>query len=156
GEGVGVELPEQGRVLAIGKGRICRQGSRVALLSLGTRLAECLKAAEDLDLAGVPTTVADARLAQPLDEALILHLARKHELLVTVEEGAAGGFGGHVVHLLSSRGALDGRLKLRMMVLPDAFLDHDKPEALYARAGLDAAGIMATVYGVIGRPRSIA
>ncbi|HZW46072.1 MAG TPA: 1-deoxy-D-xylulose-5-phosphate synthase, partial [Microvirga sp.] len=140
GEGVGVDLPEQGVPLAIGKGRIVREGSRIAILSLGTRLAEALKAAEELEARGLSTTVADARFAKPLDEELILGLARDHEVLVTVEEGAIGGFGSFVLQLLSDRGALDrGTVKVRSMVLPDIYQDHDKPERMYAQAGLDAA-----------------
>jgi 1-deoxy-D-xylulose-5-phosphate synthase len=150
GDGVGVELPEVGVPLAIGKGRIVREGSKVALLSLGTRLAECLKAAESLNAVGLSTTVADARFAKPLDEDLIIRLAREHEALITVEEGAIGGFGAYVLHLLAEKGLLDGGLKIRSMVLPDAFLDHDKPERMYAEAGLHAAGIIAKVMSVLG------
>lgn len=155
GEGVGVELPDVGVPLEIGKGRIMREGTRVALLSLGTRLAECLKAAELLAQRGLSTTVADARFAKPLDEALILKLAREHEILVTVEEGSVGGFGSHVLHLLAREGALDAGLKVRTLTLPDVFQDHDKPEAMYAKAGLDAAGIVTCVEGALGRPSAI-
>ncbi|NIX76767.1 1-deoxy-D-xylulose-5-phosphate synthase [Microvirga terricola] len=152
GEGVGVELPEKGVPLTIGKGRIVREGNRVALVSLGTRLAESLKAAEDLEARGLSTTVADARFAKPLDEELILRLAREHEVLITIEEGSAGGFGAYVLQLLSDKGALDrGTLKVRSMVLPDVFLDHDKPERMYATAGLDAAGIVTKVFEALGR-----
>jgi len=152
GEGVGVDLPEQGVPLAIGKGRIVREGSRIAILSLGTRLAEALKAAEELEARGLSTTVADARFAKPLDEELILGLARDHEVLVTVEEGAIGGFGSFVLQLLSDRGALDrGTVKVRSMVLPDIYQDHDKPERMYAQAGLDAAGIVAKVFEALGQ-----
>jgi 1-deoxy-D-xylulose-5-phosphate synthase len=150
GEGVGVDLPEIGVPLEIGKGRIVREGSKVALLSLGTRLAECLKAAETLNAVGLPTTVADARFAKPLDEELILRLAREHEVLVTVEEGACGGFGAYVLHLLAERRMLDHGLKIRTMTLPDAFLDQDKPERMYAQAGLHAAGIAAKAMSVLG------
>ena len=122
------------------------RGHAVALLSLGTRLAECLKAAEELAQRGLSTTVADARFAKPLDEALILRLAREHEVLITVEEGSVGGFGSHVLHLLARNGALDSGLKVRTLTLPDLFLDQDKPDAMYAAAGLDAAGIVATVF----------
>jgi 1-deoxy-D-xylulose-5-phosphate synthase len=147
GEGVGVDMPEQGVPLPIGRGRILREGERIAILSLGTRLAEALKAAEDLEARGLSTTVADARFAKPLDEELILRLARDHEVLVTVEEGSVGGFGSYVLQLLSDRGALDrGAVKVRSMVLPDLYQDHDKPERMYARAGLDAAGIVAKVF----------
>ncbi|MFC5504623.1 1-deoxy-D-xylulose-5-phosphate synthase [Bosea massiliensis] len=152
GEGVGVDIPDIGVPLEIGRGRVVREGSRVALLSLGTRLAECLLAAEQLGQRGLSTTVADARFAKPLDEALILRLAREHEILVTVEEGSVGGFGAHVLHLLARCGALDGGLKVRTLTLPDLYQDHDKPEAMYAAAGLDAAGIVRTVEGALGVP----
>ena len=145
GEGVGVELPERGVALPIGKGRIVRQGARVAILSLGTRLAEALKAAEELGARGLSTTVADARFAKPLDRELILRLAAEHELIVTIEEGAAGGFGAHVLTLLAEAGALDSGLKVRTMTLPDCFQDQDKPERQYAAAGLDAKAIVAKV-----------
>jgi len=151
GEGVGVDMPEFGTPLAIGRGRVLREGTQVALLSLGTRLAECLKAAEDLAALGLSATVADARFAKPLDEDLVLRLAREHAVLLTVEEGSVGGFGSHVLQLLAERGALDRGLKVRPLVLPDHFLDHDKPEAMYARAGLDAAGIVAKVFEALGR-----
>jgi 1-deoxy-D-xylulose-5-phosphate synthase len=152
GEGVGVDMPEFGTPLPIGRGRIIREGTRVAILSLGTRLGEALKAAEELESRGLSTTVADARFAKPLDEDLILRLAREHEVLITVEEGSIGGFGSYVMQLLSERGALDrGGLKLRSMVLPDSYLDHDKPERMYAGAGLDAAGIVTKVFEALGR-----
>ncbi len=151
GEGVGVDMPQVGVPLEIGRGRVLREGTRVALLSLGTRLAEALKAAEELDARGLPTTVADARFAKPLDEDLVMRLAREHELLITIEEGAVGGFGSHVLQLLSERGALDRGLKVRAMVLPDIFIDHDKPERMYAQAGLDSAAIIARVFEVLRR-----
>ena len=150
GEGVGVEMPQHGIPLEIGKGRIVKLGTQVALLSLGTRLAECLAAAEQLGQRGLSTTVADARFAKPLDEELILRLAREHEVLVTVEEGSVGGFGSHVLQLLAREGALDRGLKIRSLVLPDIFQDHGKPEAMYAQAGLDAAGIVRTVEQALG------
>ncbi|MFY8150763.1 MAG: 1-deoxy-D-xylulose-5-phosphate synthase, partial [Hyphomicrobiales bacterium] len=150
GEGVGVDMPIFGSVLEIGRGRILREGTRVALLSLGTRLAECLRAAEDLAAEGLSTTVADARFAKPLDADMILRLAREHELIVTVEEGSVGGFGSHVFQFLAEQGALDRGLKVRSMVLPDRFMDHDKPDVMYALAGLDAAGISAKVRQVLG------
>jgi 1-deoxy-D-xylulose-5-phosphate synthase len=150
GEGVGVEMPERGVPLPIGKGRILKEGTRIAILSLGTRLAEALRAAEDLEARGLSTTVADARFAKPLDEELILRLANEHEVLITIEEGSVGGFGSHVLQLLAERGALDGGVRVRAMVLPDAFLDHDKPERLYTRAGLDAPAIVAKVFDVLG------
>jgi 1-deoxy-D-xylulose-5-phosphate synthase len=155
GEGVGVEMPQFGVPLEIGRGRIVREGTRVALLSLGTRLAECLAAAELLGQRGLSTTVADARFAKPLDEALILRLAREHEILVTVEEGSVGGFGSHVLHLLARSGMLDGGLKVRTLTLPDLFQDQNKPDAMYAQAGLDAAGIVRTVETVLGAPSAI-
>jgi 1-deoxy-D-xylulose-5-phosphate synthase len=150
GEGVGVDLPKQGEVLPIGKGRVVREGSRIAILSLGTRLGEALKAAEELAARGLSTTVADARFAKPLDRELILKLAATHKLLITVEEGAAGGFGAHVLTLLAEAGALESGLKVRTMTLPDKFQDHDKPERMYAAAGLDAKGIVAKAIAALG------
>jgi 1-deoxy-D-xylulose-5-phosphate synthase len=150
GEGVGVELPERGEILPIGKGRILREGSRIAILSLGTRLGEAMKAAEDLAARGLSTTVADARFAKPLDRNLIFKLAADHELLITIEEGAVGGFGAHVLTLLAREGVLDRDLKIRTMTLPDAFQDQDKPEKLYAEAGLDAKGIVETALDALG------
>ncbi|MGE6741034.1 1-deoxy-D-xylulose-5-phosphate synthase [Allorhizobium pseudoryzae] len=151
GEGVGVDLPERGEILAIGKGRVMKQGAKVALLSFGTRLAECLLAAEDLDAAGLSTTVADARFAKPLDHDLIRQLARHHEIVLTVEEGAAGGFGSQVMHFLANDGLLDNGLKIRSLVLPDLWMDQAKPEVMYAKAGLDRAGIVKTVFTALGR-----
>ena len=151
GEGVGVELPSEGIALDIGKGRIMRQGSKVALLSLGTRLAECLHAADQLAGFGLSTTVADARFAKPLDHDLIKLLALNHEVLVTVEEGSAGGFGSFVLHYLSDEGLLDRGLKVRTKVLPDVFIDHGRPEVMYQAAGLSASGIIATVFKALGR-----
>jgi 1-deoxy-D-xylulose-5-phosphate synthase len=152
GEGVGIDMPEKGIPLAIGKGRIVKEGSRIAILSLGTRLSEALKAAEELEARGLSTTVADARFAKPLDEELILRLARDHEVLVTVEEGSVGGFGSYVLQLLADRGALDrGSLKVRSMVLPDIYEDQDKPERMYAKAGLDSAGIVTKVFEALGQ-----
>ncbi|HEY1779526.1 MAG TPA: 1-deoxy-D-xylulose-5-phosphate synthase [Roseiarcus sp.] len=150
GEGVGVDMPEHGEPLAIGKGRVLREGSRVAILSLGSRLAEALKAADELAARGLSTTVADARFAKPLDRELILKLAARHKLLITVEEGAAGGFGAHVLTLLSDAGALDTGLKVRVMTLPDKFQDQDKPDRMYAAAGLDAKGIVAKAIAALG------
>jgi 1-deoxy-D-xylulose-5-phosphate synthase len=151
GDGVGVTMPEAGIPLEIGKGRIITQGSTVALLSLGTRLAECIKAAEMLAAQGISATVADARFAKPLDRDLILRLAREHELLITVEEGAIGGFAAQVMQLLSDAGALERPgFKVRSMILPDIFIDHDSPPAMYAKAGLDANGIVNKVFDVFG------
>ena len=150
GEGVGVELPARGVPLPIGKGRVMRAGSRVALLSLGTRLAEALKAAEDLAAMGISATVADARFAKPLDRDLILRLAREHEALITLEEGASGGFGAAVLTWLADEGLLDGGLKVRSMTLPDTYMDHDTMERMYAVAGLDARGIVKKVVETLG------
>ena len=155
GDGVGVDLPAMGLPLEIGKGRIVREGSSVALLSLGTRLAECLKAADMLKAHGLTTTVADARFAKPIDTDLVLRLAREHEVLVTVEEGSIGGFGAQVLHTLAEAGALDRGLKVRSMVLPDTFIDQDSPAAMYAKAGLDAKGIVTRVFEALGRDASI-
>ena len=152
GEGVGVEMPAEGVALEIGRGRVVREGSAVALLSLGTRLGECLKAADQLAALGLSSTVADARFAKPLDHDLIRRLASNHEVLVTVEEGAVGGFGSHVLQFLATEGLLDrGLLKVRPMVLPDVFIEHDKPEKMYDQAGLNAAQIVATVMASLGR-----
>ncbi|MCB1365350.1 MAG: 1-deoxy-D-xylulose-5-phosphate synthase [Rhodobacteraceae bacterium] len=150
GEAVGVTLPETPQVLEIGKGRIIRQGSRVAILSYGTRLAEVEKAAEALAARGISPTVADARFARPLDRDLILALAAGHEALITIEEGATGGFGSHVAQLLADEGVFDAGLKFRSMVLPDVFLEQASPEQMYRDAGLDAAGIEARVLNVLG------
>jgi 1-deoxy-D-xylulose-5-phosphate synthase len=151
GEGVGVEMPAEGKPLEIGKGRIVREGSKIAILSLGTRLADSLKAAEELASYGLSTTVADARFAQPLDTDLVLRLANEHEVLITIEEGAIGGFAAQVFQTLSDNGALDKGLKIRSMVLPDIFIDHDSPNAMYAKAGLDAKGIVKKVFEALGR-----
>ena len=151
GEGIGVELPAAGQPLEIGKGRIVREGSAVALLSLGTRLGECLKAADQLAALGLPTTVADARFAKPLDTDLIRRLAQSHEVLITIEEGSVGGFGSFVLQYLAGAGLLDRGLKVRTMVLPDVFIDHDKPEKMYDAAGLNAPHIVATVLSTLGR-----
>jgi 1-deoxy-D-xylulose-5-phosphate synthase len=154
GEGVGTEMPTEGKPLEIGKGRIVREGHKVALLSYGTRLAECLKAADELAQLGLSTTVADARFAKPLDTDLVMRLARDHEVLVTIEEGSIGGFGTYVMQTLAEEGALDrGGLKVRMMVLPDDFIDHDSPNAMYAKAGLDAKGIVTKVFEALGREK---
>jgi 1-deoxy-D-xylulose-5-phosphate synthase len=151
GEGVGVEMPAEGKPLEIGKGRIIRQGSKIAILSLGTRLADSLKAAEELASYGLSTTVADARFSKPLDTDLVLRLANEHEVLITIEEGAIGGFAAQVYQTLSDNGALDKGLKIRSMVLPDTFVDQDSPNAMYAKAGLDAKGIVKKVFEALGR-----
>ena len=151
GDGVGVELPAEGVPLEIGKGRVLREGTTVALLSYGTRLAETLTAADLLAGYGLSTTVADARFAKPLDTGLVTRLARNHEVLITVEEGSIGGFGSQVLQFLATEGLLDGGLKVRPMVLPDLFIDHDKPEKMYDQAGLNAPQIVATVLATLGR-----
>ncbi len=150
GEGVGVDLPERGQILEIGKGRIVREGSKVALLSLGSRLKDCLLAAEDLADRGLSTTVADARFAKPLDTDLIERLARDHEVLVTVEEGSRGGFGAHVLQHLASVGLLDDGLRIRTLTMPDAYLDQMAPEAMIVQAGLDRVGIRDAVIAALG------
>jgi len=155
GEGVGIEMPERGQILEIGKGRIVKQGSKVALLSFGTRLADSLAAAEDLDAAGLPTTVADARFAKPLDHDLIRQLAAHHEMLITIEEGSVGGFGSQVMQFLASEGLLDNGLKIRTLVMPDIWMDQAKPEAMNAKAGLDRAGIVQTVFRALGHRRIV-
>ncbi|HEY1414451.1 MAG TPA: 1-deoxy-D-xylulose-5-phosphate synthase [Caulobacteraceae bacterium] len=154
GEGVGVAIPDFAEPLEIGRGRVVREGSAAAILSLGTRLAESVKAAEILTGHGYSTTVADARFAKPLDMDLILRLAREHEVLVTVEEGAVGGFGAFVLQALAERGALDRGLKVRTLTLPDIFQDHDKPEAMYVQAGLDADSIARTALAALGAGRA--
>ena len=150
GEGVGIELPAQGIPLEIGKGRIVREGTSVALLSLGTRLAECLKAADQLATFGLSTTVADARFAKPLDHDLVRRLAKNHEVLITVEEGAVGGFASHVLQYLATEGLLDRGLKIRTLMLPDTFIEHDKPEKMYDQAGLNAPQIVAAALAALG------
>jgi len=151
GEGEGVDLPDEGVPLEIGKGRIMCEGKSVALLSLGTRLGECMKAAEALSAHGLSTTVADARFAKPLDEDLIRRLALSHEILVTVEEGAVGGFGSHVLDFLVNEGLLDAGLKVRCLTMPDEFIDQNKPEVMCEQAGLSAPGIFDTVLSALGR-----
>jgi 1-deoxy-D-xylulose-5-phosphate synthase len=151
GEGTGVEIPLNPEPLEIGRGRIVREGTAVAILSLGGRLTEALKAADELAAHGLSATVADARFAKPLDEDLIIRLAREHEVLITIEEGARGGFGAFVLHMLAEKGALDAGLKIRAMTLPDVFQDHDSPWAMYETAGLNARHITATALGALGR-----
>ena len=151
GEGIGVPMPVEGKPLEIGKGRVVCEGTKVALFSFGARLPECLKAADELAGLGLSTTVADARFAKPLDTDLLLRLAREHEVLITIEEGAIGGFGSHVLQTLAEHGVLDGGLKVRSMVLPDTFIDQDSPAAMYAKAGLDAKAIVAKTFGALGQ-----
>ena len=151
GEGLGVEMPAEGKPLEIGKGRVLREGHKVALLSFGARLGEALKAADELAAHGLSTTVADARFAKPLDVDLLMKLAREHEVLITIEEGSVGGFGAYVLQTLAEHGALENGLRVRTMVLPDTFIDQDTPAAMYAQAGLDAKGIVTKVFEALGR-----
>jgi 1-deoxy-D-xylulose-5-phosphate synthase len=151
GEGLGVQMPEEGKPLEIGKGRILREGTKVALFSFGARLGECLKAADELATYGLSTTVADARFAKPLDVDLLLRLAREHEVLLTLEEGSIGGFGSQVMQTLAEHGVLDRGLKVRSLILPDTFIDQDSPNAMYAKAGLDTKGIVAKAFEALGQ-----
>jgi 1-deoxy-D-xylulose-5-phosphate synthase len=151
GEGLGVAMPEAGKPLEIGKGRILREGTKVALFSFGARLGECLKAADELATYGLSTTVADARFAKPLDVDMLLRLAREHEVLLTIEEGSIGGFGAYVLQTLAEHGVLDRGLKVRSMVLPDVFIDQDSPNAMYAKAGLDGKGIVTKAFEALGQ-----
>jgi 1-deoxy-D-xylulose-5-phosphate synthase len=151
GEGLGVQMPEEGKPLEIGKGRILREGSKVALFSFGARLGECLKAADELATYGLSTTVADARFAKPLDVEMLLRLAREHEVLLTIEEGSIGGFGAYVLQTLAEHGVLDRGIKVRSMILPDTFIDQDSPNAMYAQARLDAKGIVAKAFEALGQ-----
>jgi 1-deoxy-D-xylulose-5-phosphate synthase len=151
GDGIGVELPEFGVPLEIGRGRIIREGTTIALLNFGGRLAECLKAAQELGAYGLSTTVADARFAKPLDTDLVNRLVREHEVVITIEEGSIGGFGSHVLHHLAMNGQLDHGVKIRTMVLPDVFLEHDSQNAQYDAAGLNARHIVATALTALGR-----
>ncbi len=155
GEGVGVDLPQQGKILEIGKGRIVREGSKVAILSYGTRLAEALKAADTLETHGLSTTVADARFAKPLDHKLIQDLAANHEVLVTVEEGSICGFGAMVLQFLAAEGGLDRGLKVRTMTLPDIYQDQDSPGKMYDLARLNAPHIVETVLAALGRSAQV-
>jgi 1-deoxy-D-xylulose-5-phosphate synthase len=155
GDGVGVAIPDFAEPLEIGRGRVVREGNSVAILSFGTRLGESLKAADQLAARGYSTTVADARFAKPLDMDLILRLAREHEVLITVEEGAVGGFGAFVLQALAEKGALDRGLKIRTLTLPDIFQDQDKPDAMYAAAGLDAEGILRAALSALGADRAV-
>jgi 1-deoxy-D-xylulose-5-phosphate synthase len=156
GEGVGVDIPEHGISLEIGKGRVVIEGDKIAILSLGGRLKDCLLAAEQLAARGLFTTVADARFAKPIDEKLVLRLAKEHEALIVVEEGAIGGFGSHVLHLLATKGMLDRGLKIRSLHLPDRFIDHDSPAKMLADAGLDADGIVTAALSALGEYRPAA
>ena len=151
GEGLGVPMPVEGKPLEIGKGRIIQEGHKVALLSYGARLGECLKAAKELTALGLSATVADARFAKPLDVGLLTRLAREHEVLVTIEEGAIGGFGTYVLQALAEQGLLDHGLRIRCMILPDQFIDQGTPAAMYAQAGLDAHAIVAKVFEALGK-----
>ena len=155
GEGVGVEMPESGEVLEIGKGRIIREGNTIALLSFGARLRECLNAAEELAARGLSTTVADARFAKPLDHDLLRRLVAEHEVLVTIEEGAVGGFGSHVLQFLGADGLLDRGIKIRAMTLPDFFVAHDSPAKQYEAAGLTAPDIVATALAALGLDEAV-
>jgi 1-deoxy-D-xylulose-5-phosphate synthase len=151
GEGVGIELPAKGTPLEIGRGRVLREGTKIAILSFGARLGECLVAAEDLGAKGLSTTVADARFAKPLDTDLIRRLARGHEVLITIEEGSVGGFASQVLQHLASAGLLDHGLKVRPMILPDRFIDHAAPAKQYEQAGLNAPQIVATALAALGQ-----
>ncbi len=150
GEGVGVDIPEKGEVLEIGKGRMIQKGSRVAILSFGTRLQEVMRAAEALSAKGITPTIADARFAKPLDEALITELATNHEAIITIEEGAVGGFGSHVMQFMAESGLLDTGVKMRAMVFPDTFIDQNSPDKMYEIAGMNAQDIEAKVLDVLG------
>ncbi len=151
GEATGIDIPDYPEPLEIGKGRIVKEGSQVAIFSYGTRLGEAMKAAEMLDAHGLSTTVADARFAKPLDEELLLRLAKEHEVLITIEEGSVGGFGAFCLHALADHGALDSGVKIRTMVLPDVFIDQDSPAKMYEEAGLNADAIVAKVFAALGR-----
>ena len=150
GEGVGVTLPEKGEVLEIGKGKICKEGNRVAILSFGAHLKEAVDASEELEQLGISVTIADARFAKPLDIDLIKILAENHELLITLEEGSIGGFGSHVVDWLLKNNLINNNLKGKSLFLPDRFIDQASPEVMYKEAGLDMAGITSTVLDSLG------
>jgi 1-deoxy-D-xylulose-5-phosphate synthase len=156
GEGTGVALPKRGTPLPIGRGRVLREGSAVALLSFGARLPECLKAADQLAGFGLPATVADARFAKPVDLDLLRRLVLNHEVLITIEEGSSGGFGAMVLQALAREGLLDRGLKVRTLHLPDRFIEQNKPQAMYEEAGLDEAGILAAVFAALGKDREAA
>ena len=150
GEGTGVALPTAGEILSIGKGRVVREGKNIAILSLGTRLADALKAADELAARGFPTTVADARFAKPIDTALVEQLAKHHEVLITIEEASIGGFSAQVMQHLAWKGLLDSGLKIRPMVMPDAFIDHDSQPKQWAEAGLSARDIVTVALAAMG------
>jgi 1-deoxy-D-xylulose-5-phosphate synthase len=156
GEGIGLERPKAGTPLEIGKGRIIREGTSIAILNLGARMPQCLLAAEKLSAYGLSTTVADARFAKPLDHELIRRIAREHEVLITIEEGAVGGFAAHVMQFLALEGILDNGVKIRPMTLPDRFIDQDSPEKMYEIAGLDAKSIVAAALNALGREHEAA
>jgi 1-deoxy-D-xylulose-5-phosphate synthase len=156
GNGIGLNLPTQGEVLEIGKGRIVKEGSKIALLNLGTRMEECKKAAEDLDARGLSTTIADMRFAKPIDMDMVKHLASSHEVIITIEEGSIGGFGSHVVHHLAMAGMLDHGLKIRPLALPDRFINHDTPQKQYEEAGLNASAIVANALAALGNEEAAA
>jgi len=156
GEGTGVPLPDRGEILPLGKGRLIREGTKIAILSFGAHLSEVLKAADELDAHGLSTTVADARFCKPLDQDLVKRLAREHEVLITIEEGAIGGFGAHVLHYLAHAGLLDQGLKVRPMVLKDIFIDQDSPAKMYDVAGLNAPDIVRTAFEALGREEPLA
>ena len=155
GEATGIDIPPKPEILEIGKGRVLREGSQIALLSYGTRLDEALGAAKELEALGLSTTVADARFAKPLDKKLILQLADEHEVLITVEEGSIGGFGSFVLHELAKEGRLDEGLKIRSMHLPDEFIDHDTPDKMYEKAKLDSKAIVRTVFETLGQDKAL-
>ena len=155
GEAIGIDIPLKPEILEIGKGRILREGSQIALLSYGTRLEEALGAAKELEALGLSTTVADARFAKPLDKKLILQLADEHEVLITIEEGSIGGFGSFVLHELAKEGRLDEGLKIRSMHLPDEFIDHDTPDKMYEKAELDSKAIVRTVFETLGQDKAL-
>jgi 1-deoxy-D-xylulose-5-phosphate synthase len=156
GEGLGVPLPARGEPLAIGKGRILREGTSIAIINFGARLGDCLKAADRLSGYGLSTTVADARFAKPLDTALLRRLALNHEVVLTIEDGAIGGFGAHILHFAAWDGLLDRGLKIRSLTLPDRFIDHEKPERMYELAGLEAQSIVAAALSALGRDHDAA
>ena len=150
GEGVGITLPERGEVLEIGKGKICKEGNTVAILSFGAHLKEAIDASEELEQLGISVTIADARFAKPLDIELIKTLAENHELLITLEEGSIGGFGSHVVDWLLRNNLINDNLKVKNLFLPDKFIDQASPDVMYKEAGLDAAGITKTILDSLG------